>query len=246
MEKDIKIIALGLLLSLAIGGVVGCSSSTKSKDLSYMQSGLADESDSLAYIIGINIAEQLIAMDSVVNVEVVCRAIVEHSKGTAVMSGEEARTQYLRNLLFVEPERRRGYEEKFLVDLVAGDRSFTRTRSGLTYNISQIGREALAPKGSNDWLTICYSISRVGGEVLVDSRSEEVALSDLPDGVAEAFKLIGPGGSIRAWVPSKLAYGESGDEELGVAPIETLYYELELIDVAKGEAIQRKKDLEEF
>ena len=49
----------------------------------------------------------------------------------------------------------------------------------------------------------------------------------------EAIKLASKGGKISVWVPAEMAYGAEGDEELGVSPNATLYYEIELLGVDK-------------
>lgn len=250
------------LLSVATLFAAGCSSNGGSHR-KVADVGLNSESDSLAYIVGMNIASQLQKMDSLINYDVVCRAIMEYSEDKAVMSDDEARTQYIRYLLYVEPERRRSIEEKFLVDLAAGDRSFTRTSSGLTYRVEVIGDEKMQSKSQNDWVTIRYNISRGGGEQIYPERDvetetdvetdtdvkvaastkieESAAMNDLPKGVQEAIKMIGRGGRIVAWIPSKLGYGEGGDESRGVEPIETIYYDIELVDLERNGASKHEK-----
>ncbi len=249
MVKNRLIIAVALVASLF---TFSCSSSSEdSATKAAANAALTSESDSLSYIIGMNVAKQLQKMDSLVNYEVVCRAILDHSKGKALMSAEEARTQYVRYFLYVEPERRRSIEEKFLADLATGDRSFTRTPSGLTYNIEVIGDEKLQPKNQNDWVVMRYSISRVGGEQIypivaanakIKTALKSWAVSDMPHGVAEAVKLIGKGGRIKAWIPSKIGYGEEGNEKLGVKPVESLFYEIELVDLDRNGAAKHQKE----
>ncbi len=246
---------IAALFLFAAQSFVGCSSksgkslgSSRTVASGVIESGLVSESDSLAYIVGMNVAEQLLKMDSTVNVGVVCRAIMEQFAGEAVMTRDHAREEYARYLLYVEPERRRSYEEKYLSDLVASDRSYTRTKTGLTYHISKIGDEAFTPRGANDWVTIRYTIKRVGGEVVAEKQEQIDALEDLLPGVEESVKMIGKGGTIEAWMPSKIAFGEEGSEELGVEPIETLFYSIELVDMERGAAVKRQKerDLENF
>ncbi len=243
-----QIYIVSLLATTALIFGAGCSSGGGRRSSSVgvatevRQSGLVSESDSLAYIIGMNIAEQLQKMDSTINTSVLCRAIMEHFEGEAIMSSSQAREEYIRYLLHVDPERRRSYEEQFLSDLAANNRNFTRTKSGLTYHIAVIGDEKLTPKNTNDWVTIKYSISRIGGEQIIANRTESEALSDLMAGVEESVKLIGKGGKIEAWLPSKIAYGEEGDDELGVSQTETLLYSIELVDMEPKVAAERKKE----
>lgn len=212
---------------------------------------LKSESDSLAYIIGINIAEQLHKMDSMINYAVVCKAIIEQSEQRSLISRDDARSAYLRYLLYVEPERRRGYEEQFLSDLIRNDRNYTRSSSGLAYHVVKVGDQTQLANNNMDWVTLDYKISRVGGEHLYPADSTqyatlEVGVIDLPFGLQESVKMLGKGGEIRSWIPSKIAYGETGNAELGIEPIETVLYDIKLVDVEKGTATQRKAELEEF
>ncbi|MFR9504232.1 MAG: FKBP-type peptidyl-prolyl cis-trans isomerase [Rikenellaceae bacterium] len=210
-----------------------------------VKSPLAKETDSLAYVIGLNIADNLMAMDSTINVAVVCRAITERASSKALLTTDEARDYYLRYLTYVEPERRRGYEEQYLEDLVKANRDFTRSKSGLTYNISIIGDESLTPKGVNDLVSLRYTISRIDGEQIYSSYEAGdtlvIGLKSLGAGVQESIKMIGKGGKLNAWIPSKLAFGDVGDTQLGVAPFETLYYEFELIDMERNGAQSEAK-----
>ncbi len=210
-------------------------------------SPLKSETDSLAYVIGLNIADNLMAMDSTINISVVCRAIAERTSSKALLTADQARDYYLRYLTYVEPERKRGYEEQYLEDLSKSSREFTRSKSGLTYNIAVIGDEALTPKGANDLISLCYTISRIDGQEIYSSYAEAdttvIALNKLKTGLQESLKMIGKGGKINAWIPSKLLYGEDGDTELDVAPFETLYYQMELVDMERNGAARSTRTL---
>ncbi len=247
-----RILNVALLLVLSVAALsVSCSSKSSKYKVS-ADAPLQSESDSLAYIIGMNVARELHKMDSLINYEVVCRAILEYSTSKPLMSEETARTQYLRYLLHVEPERQRAIEERFLADLAALDRTFTRTKSGLTYNIVVIGDEKMQPKLTKDWLTVKYHITRADGTEIYSTDQEDqedsdvagvsMALADLPLGIQEALKLIGVGGHIKAWIPSKLGYGDAGSEEFGVGAMETIYYDIELVDMERNAADKHKKD----
>lgn len=208
---------------------------------------LSSEADSLAYIIGLSVAEQLQSMDSSINVGVLCRAIMDYSEGVAIMDTDDARVAYLRYVYYVEPERKRGYEERYLADLAAADRNYIRTKTGLTYNIKVIGDEKSMPKFANDWVTIRYSVSRVDGKQVYPSEVDSLAvesfvLSHLPKGVGEALRLIGKGGEMDFWMASKLGYGDNGNEEMGIQPTETLHYSLKLTDLESGKGEERYQE----
>ncbi len=225
-----RFIASTLLLGALL---ISCKSEPK-----VATAALNNETDSLAYVIGLNIADNLMAMDSTINVAVVCRAISEKVSSKALMTNDDARDYYLRYLTFVEPERKRGYEEQYLEDLATSNRDFTRSKSGLTYNIAVIGDESQSPKLASDNISLRYTISRIGGEQIYSSYAQgdtlNLALSELNDGLQEGVKMIGKGGKINAWIPSKLSYGEDGDDELNIKPFETLYYEVELIELNRN------------
>ncbi len=200
---------------------------------------LATETDSLAYVIGVSIADNLMAMDSTINIAVVCRAIAEQASSKPLLTAEQARDYYLRYISFVEPERKRGYEEQYLEDLAKVNRDFTRSKSGLTYNIAVIGDEEFIPRRTTDLISMRYRVSRMNGEEIFSSYAKGdtlvIALKEMLTGMQESVKMIGKGGKVNAWMPSKLTYGEEGDTQLGIDPFETLYYEMELIDmVANG------------
>ncbi len=229
-----------IITALTVGALlVSCKSEPKK-----VLAPLKSETDSLAYVIGVSIADNLLAMDSTINIGVVCRAIAEQAASKSLISRDDAKDYYLRYITFVEPEQKRGYEEQYLEDLAKTNRDFTRSKTGLTYNIAVIGDESLTPKGLNDMVSICYTISRVNGDSVYSSYQAAdtlvVALSELSDGLQESVKMIGKGGKVNAWIPSKLAYGEEGDEELKISPFETLYYEMELIEMERNGARNRR------
>ncbi len=205
---------------------------------------LKSETDSLSYIMGMNVAKNLFKMDSTINVAAVCRAITDYATGKTILDDESAKVYYLRYLTYVEPERKRAYEDQYLEDLVKSDREFTRSKSGMAYNIEVIGDESLTPRNSTDLVSVRYTINRIDGERIFSSYENRdtlsIGLSDLPQGLNESVKMIGKGGKLKAWIPSKLAFGEDGDEQLEVEPFETLFYEIELVDMVRYGA----KDLE--
>lgn len=80
-----------------------------------------------------------------------------------------------------------------------------------------------------------YRLTRQDGSLVYSSydRADTLrsALGDLVVGLQEVMKIVGQGGRVHAWIPSELAYGSGGNEELGIAPNSTLFYEVEVVDV---------------
>lgn len=196
---------------------------------------LGTDTDSLAYVIGMNVGYSLMQMDSTLNVEVVCAAIKDVFAESEKMSFEDAKVYYLRQMNYTKYERFKLYEERFLADMAKSDRAYTRTKSGITYKISEPGDQQNLPSYQRDTVVIRYKIMRQDGSEVYSSYERadttRIALSKLIVGLQENMKMVGKGGKFMSWIPAHLAYGAGGDKELGVEPNSTLCYEVEVIDV---------------
>lgn len=204
---------------------------------------LKNDLDSVAYVIGLNVGLNLQRMDSTINVGDVCEGIRDIFRGQPRMSLEQAETYYLSYMNYALPEKARAYEEQFLADIAKSNRSYARTSSGVTYTVDDVGDQNLVPMSDRDSVMLRWVIRTADGNEIVSSyeRGDTVRslLRDLRKGVQESVRLIGRGGRIKAWVPSKAAYGPEGDPALKIAPNTTLYYEIELVDVDKYSSRRR-------
>lgn len=196
---------------------------------------LGAEADSLAYVIGLNVGKNLLQMDSTLNVDVVCTAIKDAFTGHEKMSFEEAKVYYLRQMNYTKYERFKLYEEQFLADLAKSDRAYARTKSGVTYKITELGDQQNLPSYQRDTVVIRYRILRQDGTEIYSSYERadttRIALSKTVVGLQENLKMVGKGGKFTSWIPSLLAYGAGGNEELGIEPNSTLCYEVEVLEV---------------
>lgn len=117
------------------------------------------------------------------------------------------------------------------VDADAPD-TFTETDSGLKYRIlrKSDGRKATA----SDSVTVHYRGWLDDGTEFDSSyeRGEPFStpLSGVIPGWTEGMQLIGTGGMVELWIPTKLGYGASGAGD-AVPPNATLHFIVELIDV---------------
>ncbi len=196
---------------------------------------LGAETDSLAYVIGLNVGKSLLQMDSTLNVDVVCTAIRDAYNGKEKMTFEEAKIYYLRQMNYTKYERFKLYEEQFLADLAKSDRAYARTKSGVTYKIDELGDQQNLPSYQRDTVVVRYKILRQDGTTVYSSYEKSdttrLVLSKYIVGMQENLRMVGKGGKFTAWIPSMLAYGSGGDEELGIEPNTTLCYEVEVLDV---------------
>lgn len=201
---------------------------------------LAGEADSLSYVIGLNVAHNLIRMDSTLNIDAVCLAIRDVYAGRARMSMEEARTYYLAQKTYFVHEKAMAYQEQFLSDLSRKDRSYVRTRTGVTYKIIELGDQSIQNMSVRDTVLYAYTLTDDTGRVIVDSDTLRTAYRQLPDGLQEVVRIAGDKGSFDAWLPSSTAYDTAGNAELGVGPDQLLNYRVDIIRIDYYNASSRR------
>lgn len=227
MKKIVlRLFAIALILCVMIGAF-SCRKSTRRL--------LAVDSDSLAYVIGMNVGYNLLQMDSTLNLDAVFAAIRDVYDNNAKMTVADARIYFLRQMNYAKYEKFKSYEERFLADLAKTNRSFARTRSGVTYKISASGDQQSLAVNLRDTVVFRYKLSLQDGTEIRSSFENDdttkLALADMVRGLQETMRMVGAGGHFEAWIPSDLAYGVSGDEELGIEPNSTLLYEVDIVNV---------------
>ena len=196
---------------------------------------LTDGRDSLSYVIGMNIAYNIMQMDSTVNTDVVVAAIDDALRGRERFSLEEGKNYLLNYLNYDVYERVRRYEEQYLVDLAASDASIVRAESGLTYKVSDLGDMNHTIRTERDTIAITYRVTNMSG-VEVDASVERAdtlrtRLDQLVKGLQEGVRLVGQGGSLTMWLPSSMAYGSAGDSEKGIKSNEMLRYDVQVVEI---------------
>jgi FKBP-type peptidyl-prolyl cis-trans isomerase len=198
---------------------------------------IKNDQDSMSYVVGMNIAYNILEMDSTINREVLLMGIEDALAGKAKMTQEQAKEYFLVYMNYGVHERIRKYEDKYLDDLVATADGVMRKPSGLTYKVAKVGDMNKTPTNDRDTVAITYRATRLSGEeVDVAAEREDTlrtALKDFIPGLKEGMKLIGEGGDITLWLPSSMAYGVEGLEEKGIGPNEMLRYELNILEVKK-------------
>lgn len=216
-----------LLVVLLFGAL---SLSCRSKKVSYEAS--KGSSDTLSYIVGLNVAHTLMEMDSTLNVDVVCDAIRDVYKGKEKMSMEDARDYYLAEKVYYVHERAKAHQEQYLTDLSKRDRQYVRTRSGVTYKILKLGDQShVGSMSSRDTVKIIYTLTNEQGRKIVDADTLRDSYRKIVKGLQEVVKLAGEGAHFNAWLPSNVAYDDEGNKELGIGPNELLNYDVQVVDI---------------
>ncbi|MBR2170353.1 MAG: FKBP-type peptidyl-prolyl cis-trans isomerase, partial [Alistipes sp.] len=180
---------------------------------------ISNQSDSLSYVVGMNIAYNIMQMDSTLNPAAVVRGINDALNSEEMLSLDEARTYFLAYMNFDIYERVKNYEEQYLTDLAKSDKDIVRTQSGLTYKVAELGNMNKVAMRDRDSVAISYRATRLSGEEVdpVGERDEIVreSVGKLIAGLKEGVKLVGEGGKVTLWIPSALAYGSAGAEKKG-------------------------------
>ena len=198
---------------------------------------LEDSADSLSYVVGMNIAYNIMQMDTTMRAEAVMAGIEDVLKSTELMSFDDGRMFLLSYMNYDVYERVRKYEEQYLSDLAASDNAVVRATSGLTYKVGELGDMGLTINSDRDTVAFTYRVTNMAGKEV--DRAEERAdtlrtqVGRLQDGLREGVKLIGQGGKVTLWIPSSMAYGSQGDEEKEIEPNEMLRYELNIVEVKR-------------
>jgi FKBP-type peptidyl-prolyl cis-trans isomerase len=117
------------------------------------------------------------------------------------------------------------------------------TESGLQYEILKKGN-GTSPK-DDDSVEVHYHGTLIGGEVFDSSIERDEPASFQVGGVikgwSEALQLMKEGAKWKLFIPSDLAYGESGSNSIG--PNETLIFEVELIGITPKKIPETPLDL---
>ena len=213
-----------IAVALFVAGVLSSCGGHKAK--------LTMDTDSLSYVVGLNIGHTLMKMDSTLNVETVCEAIRDVYKGAPKMSMEEARDYFLAEKTYFIHERAAAYQEQFLSELSKSDRKYVRTRTGVTYKIERLGDQSYQrTMNLRDTVRIAYTITDEQGRVLVERDTLRDSYRNLVKGLQEVVRLTGSGGHFNAWLPSSQAYGVEGNAELGVESNAMLNYDVEILNI---------------
>lgn len=193
---------------------------------------LSADTDTLSYVVGLNVGHTLMEMDSTLNVEAVCAAIRDVYNGTPSMTMEEARDYYLAEKTYFVHEKAQAHQEQYLADLSKRDRKYVRTRSGVTYKILRLGDQShTSSMGSRDTVKIAYRLTDEQGRTLVESDTLRASYRELLKGLQEVVRLAGDGAHFNAWLPSKVAYDVEGNKELGIGANTLLNYDVEILEI---------------
>ncbi len=105
------------------------------------------------------------------------------------------------------------------------------TASGLTYIIYEAGTGELV--GDNDRLTVNMTGSHLDGKVFETGKNGTFVPATALPGLKEGLKMLRKGAKATFWIPGNLGYGGHGAPAAGIGPMETIVYDVEVVDVTR-------------
>ena len=131
---------------------------------------------------------------------------------------------------------------KAVLDKAAAEKGATRTASGLVITTIKEGTGA-SPKAT-DTVKVHYHGTLPNGKVFDSSRERGEPASFPLDGVikcwTEGVQLMKVGGKSKLVCPADIAYGDRGAPGGAIPPGATLIFEVELLDIEKPAAPEKK------
>jgi len=169
-------------------------------------------------------AEQVNALGSDINASDLYSRLVDLNK-----------TRELLSIAQSLPDLNKEAGEKFLAENLER-KEVNATESGLQYEILTSSDDNASPL-ADDEVEVHYHGTLINGEVFDSSvdRGEpsKFKVNQVISGWTEALQLMTVGDKWKLYIPSDLAYGETGNNSIG--PNETLIFEVELINITPKE-----------
>lgn len=200
---------------------------------------LNNESDSVSYAIGLTVGQSLRNFNvKSIDAQVVTKAINDMlSNNPQNLQINEREAMGIVQSFFM-----RTRQESLSSAIKQGEEFLAKNKqeagvvelpSGLQYKIINPGDTKLMPKAT-DTVVVHYTGSLIDGKVFDSSKNYgkpiTFPLNQVIPGWTEGVQLIGKGGKIMLYIPSKLAYGEKGAGN-AIPGNATLIFEIELVDV---------------
>ncbi|MGM0522000.1 MAG: FKBP-type peptidyl-prolyl cis-trans isomerase [Pseudomonadota bacterium] len=199
------------------------------------------DDERLAYSLGVTLGESMQADVEDLDIDAFSDGMRDVFAGNELALGEDEIAQALTSFqeramqereaeTAAMAEANQAEGETFLAENAQRD-DVTVTDSGLQYEVLESG-DGASP-GAQDSVEVHYEGTLLDGSVFDSSleRGEPVTfrVNQVIEGWQEALQLMSVGDVWKLYIPSELAYGESGQGPIG--PNEVLIFNVELLDV---------------
>jgi FKBP-type peptidyl-prolyl cis-trans isomerase FkpA len=237
-----RLSCLALALSLAACSRAGDDPAKPINASAKTATPLTNERERASYVVGLDLAKNVMPVKDDVDIEVVVQALREAYAGTPRLDETEADairrrfTQRLREQRDIEQRalasKNRDIGAAYLAENARRDGVVT-TASGLQY---QVMRAATGPHPkAGDTVRVNYIGHLIDGRRFEDTYAIDhpaaFPLAQVMPGLREALQLMPVGAQYRFWLPSALGYGEGGLAGQ-IEPNTLLVFEVELLEIA--------------
>ncbi len=233
MRKFVSVFAAAFYLFVSCGGNNAVSDADASKD---SEVNLDSANSKISYALGAQQIEGLIQQQLIEYLDF--EAYVAGFE--AAFKGDSLKVSFEEAFALLQQEK----SKPFLKNKELGDQflaengqreEVTTLPSGLQYEVITAGT---GPKpGLNDQFVAHYTGSLIDGTVFDSSveRGEPLTymVNQVVPGWTEALQLMSVGSKWKIYLPSELAYGETGTPGGPIEPYSALIFEMELLDIGK-------------
>lgn len=233
MKNNIRKFQLLGFSLLASASLVSCKTDFKKE----AKVSLANQTDSVSYILGANIGEAIKTdgLDTIINIESFFAGIQNGLLNKINITDEqkaELLTKFQTEMMNKMSSESQAKEETFLAENATKEGVVT-TASGLQYQVIEEGKGS-KPSASST-VKVHYTGTLIDGTVFDSSREMDQPIEFPLDGVipgwTEGIQLMSVGSKYKFFIPSKLAYGANGVPQGGIGPNSTLIFDVELIGI---------------
>ncbi|MEI6123822.1 MAG: FKBP-type peptidyl-prolyl cis-trans isomerase [Bacteroidota bacterium] len=242
---SIVVVTMGLFI------LASCGSGNKKADLK-------TQKDSIAYVIGSNIGENLKKNIESDSLEFSSEALMKGFRDALDGIDSLTFTKEVKQKIMMDFQKEMQQKQmKKMTEAAAPNKEAGKkflaenkkqagvieTPSGLQYKVVKEGKGKTPT--ATDQVTVNYEGKFLDGKIFDSSydrkKPETFGVTGVIKGWTEALQLMKEGGSYELYVPSDLAYGDQGNQ--GIPGGSTLIFKVELIKIEAPAANQQKEQL---
>jgi len=238
-----KIVFIVLVIMVALFS--GCEKLSKmAEEKSVTKQDLNTDTAKESYAIGLDMATNLKSRGIDIEPHVFFAGFNTGLSGAAALIDEEEKqnilmgmqTKMMQRMQEEMKQKAEGSKQEGLrfLEENKGKEGVKTTESGLQYLVE---KEGTGPKpAAEDIVEVHYKGTLLNGDVFDSSydrgQTVKFPLNRVIPGWTEGLQLMNKGAKYKFWIPSDLAYGDTGNQRIG--PGETLIFEVELISFEKA------------